>query len=291
VTSAVPPGVLALAEDVNAHLPLGRGRERLVDERFVVWLSDGPGPAYTVVQRLRLAAEDVDATVREVRRLLRRHGRLAASWEIGLSATPANLERRLLALGMRPAEDPDVVGMVLDGAPPPVSGVDVRQASTLEDYERAEELKLAAFGGAATASEVTRRAEQQYADDRETGLAATFLALVDGAPAGQARVILCRPGAVFNAGCVIPAARGRGAYRALVAARVAHARSAGSPAVVTQAGRMSRLILERIGFREVTRVRILVDDGGDEDTGAANRRREPPVSRTPNASLRRETPR
>src|SRR5262249_4754952 len=158
-------------------------------------------------------------------------------------------------------DDPDVAGMVFDADPQPVPGVEARRATTLEDYELAEELKLAAFGDEATLEETRRRAEQRYADDRETDAAATFIAYVHGAPAGQARVLLCGPGAVFNAGCVIPEGRGRGAYRALVAARVAYARAAGIETVVTQAGRMSRPILERLGFREVTRVRVLVDDG------------------------------
>ncbi len=104
-----PAEVLELVENVNAALPLGRGRERIVDERFVVWLSDGPGPGYTVVQRLRLEAADVSATLRELRALLRSRGRVAATWEIGPSATPAGLEARLRPLGLRPwPVEPDV---------------------------------------------------------------------------------------------------------------------------------------------------------------------------------------
>jgi hypothetical protein len=40
----VDPGV-HLAENINAPLPLGRGRERLEDPRNVVWLTDVDHPA------------------------------------------------------------------------------------------------------------------------------------------------------------------------------------------------------------------------------------------------------
>jgi predicted acetyltransferase len=63
-------------------------------------------------------------------------------------------------------------------------------------------------------------------------------------------------------GATLPEARGRGAYRALVAARWRDAVERGTPLLVTQAGRMSQPILERIGFRRVCEIRILLDDFG-----------------------------
>jgi len=66
-------------------------------------------------------------------------------------------------------------------------------------------------------------------------------------------------GAALTGGAVAPWARGRGAYRALVAARWDDAVARGTPVLVTQAGPMSRPILGRLGFREVCEIRILVD--------------------------------
>ena len=66
----------------------------------------------------------------------------------------------------------------------------------------------------------------------------------------------------LNGGAVLPEARGRGAYRGLVSARWDDAVARGTPALVTQAGRMSAPILERLGFREVARIKILVDRFG-----------------------------
>jgi hypothetical protein len=57
----------------------------------------------------------------------------------------------------------------------------------------------------------------------------------------------------------LPHARGRGAYRALVRARWGAGAARGTPALVTQAGHMSRPILRRLGFVEVAENRIFLD--------------------------------
>jgi GNAT superfamily N-acetyltransferase len=59
---------------------------------------------------------------------------------------------------------------------------------------------------------------------------------------------------------VLESARGRGVYRSLVRARWDHAVERGTPALTVQAGRMSRPILERLGFQFITPVRVFVDD-------------------------------
>jgi hypothetical protein len=53
--------------------------------------------------------------------------------------------------------------------------------------------------------------------------------------------------------------RGRGIYRALVRARWDEAVRRGTPALVVQAGRMSKPILERLGFETVCEMHALVD--------------------------------
>ena len=54
-------------------------------------------------------------------------------------------------------------------------------------------------------------------------------------------------------------ARGRGAYRALVAARWETAVELGTPALAIQAGAMSRPVLERCGFQALCSVLTLQD--------------------------------
>jgi GNAT superfamily N-acetyltransferase len=58
---------------------------------------------------------------------------------------------------------------------------------------------------------------------------------------------------------VLPAARGRGVYRALVAARWDEAVERHLPALTVQAGVMSAPILERLGFESVGTQLVLCD--------------------------------
>jgi GNAT superfamily N-acetyltransferase len=60
-------------------------------------------------------------------------------------------------------------------------------------------------------------------------------------------------------GAVLPACRGRGVYRALVHARWLHAAARGTPLLVVQAGRMSRPVLEGLGFRGHGELHLFMD--------------------------------
>jgi GNAT superfamily N-acetyltransferase len=76
----------------------------------------------------------------------------------------------------------------------------------------------------------------------------------------------CAPtahGLVLFGGATRASARGRGAYRALIHARYQEALARRTPALLTQAGSMSRPILERMGFRAVGRIDMLLDEFGD----------------------------
>jgi len=66
----------------------------------------------------------------------------------------------------------------------------------------------------------------------------------------------------INGGAVLSHDCGRDAYRALVRTRSEDAVARETPTLVTQAGRMSLPILERLRFREVARIHILVDRFG-----------------------------
>jgi hypothetical protein len=85
------------------------------------------------------------------------------------------------------------------------------------------------------------------------------VAYADGEPVARASAAFGERGATLFGGSTLPEARGRGAYRALIAARWQDAVARGTPVLVTQAGPMSRPILGRLGFREVCEIRILVD--------------------------------
>ncbi|HLM34876.1 MAG TPA: hypothetical protein VK278_03760 [Gaiellaceae bacterium] len=212
----------------------------------------GDQPAWNVAQRFRLRPDEVEEVRAEIHGHLRRNGRAACSWEVGSSATPSDLVDRLHALGLVDDEpDPLAIGMVLTNEPeePPPAGVEVRRARTREELLEAGRIAAVAFGMPGAVPEP---------EEPTPGLE-TYVAYVDGRPAARATAAFTQYGATLFGGATLPEARGRGAYRALVAARWEDAVARGTPMLVTQAGRMSRPILERLGFRAVCEIRILVD--------------------------------
>jgi hypothetical protein len=246
--------VLELAENANTYTPLGSEDERIVDDRFVLWMGRGDQPGWNVAQRFRLQADEVEPVREEIHALLRARGRTACSWEVGSHATPPDLVERLHALGLVD-DEPDAlaVGMVLTEPPataPP--GIEVRRAETREELVAAANIAAAAFGGGAQDDDPPPPNPDNV----------VYVAYVDGVPVARASASFSEHGVTLFGGATLPDARGRGAYRALVAARWDDAVRRGTPLLVTQAGAMSRPILARLGFREVCEIRILVDRFG-----------------------------
>lgn len=256
----IDPITLSLAENANTHSPLGPAQERIENDRFVLWMGPGEHPAYNVVQRLRLTPESVAETIEEVHGILRERGRFACTWEIGSSATPSDLRERLYARGMVDDGDPDVAAMLLaEPPPPPPPGVEVRPVRNADEYIEAKRVAHAAFG----MPDEPDKADwwrAGYEEQEALGIGRTFVALIGGRIVAHGTSTYTEHGVTLNGGATAPEARGRGAYRALVRARWDDAVERGTPVLVTQAGAMSRPILERIGFVEVARIWILLDD-------------------------------
>jgi hypothetical protein len=258
----MPSELELLAESPNTRMPLGPSDELIATDRYALWLGPGTHPGWTVVQQVQVEPGDVEALLEEVRGHVREHGRPAATWELGnLSTEPPDLADRLLELGLVPDEEPFAVGMVLSEQPPePPPGVTARAVETFEEYRTAAAIQRRAF--AMSNEDMEREAERDAErwEGREASASVTFLAWVEGKPAAAATGTYADAGAILFGGGTLPEARGHGAYRALIRARWDEAVRRGKPALVTQAGRMSRPILRRLGFREVAEIRILRDD-------------------------------
>jgi GNAT superfamily N-acetyltransferase len=254
--------LLSVAENANTHQPLGPNHERIENERFVLWMGSGTHPSWNVVQRLRLEPNGIDATIEEVHAILSERSRDACSWEIGHSATPRDLVERLYERGLVDDDDPDVIGMLLTAPPPPApDGIEVRQVRTFEEFAAAKRIAAQAFGMPEEEFDAERERER-WDDAAALAYWKTFVAVLDGEIVASANSTYLDGAVTLNGGAVLTDARGRGAYRALVSARWDDAVARGTPALVTQAGRMSAPILERLGFREVARIKILVDRFG-----------------------------
>ncbi len=247
--------LLELAENANAFTPLGPQDERIVTDRYVLWIGPGDEPGWNVAQRFRLVPGEVESVRAELHALLRERGKRGCTWEIGSHATPADLVERLLALGLVDDEPtPLAVGMVLTEPPPAApAGVEVRRASTDDEYFAAAQIAAVAFG------QPVPTEPRRHKPDPDN---VVYLAWVDGEPVARGSAAFGPHGVTLFGGSTLPEARGRGAYRALVAARWQDAVARGAPALVTQASPMSRPILARLGFREVCEIRILLDRFG-----------------------------
>ena len=257
----VDASIRELAENPNVHQPLAPGRELLTDPdgRFAIYLAAGTSPHSATVQRVRLGPDDVPGAVAEIRAILRDRGREGAEWELGESCTPSDLVRRLEELGIVPDEnEPVAIGMVLDAgdglaAPPDVAA---RPVASVDELVTARRIQNEAFGGDADVVEL-EQAEADFAAEGVVG--STFLAFLDELPVAAAYASYTPLGLLLFGGATLPSARGRGAYRALVAARAREAVERGTPVLVTHAGQMSRPILERLGFTPVSRIDRLLD--------------------------------
>ena len=243
--------ILEVVENANTYTPLGPGDVRIVDDRYVLWMGRGDQPGWNVAQRFRLKPEEIDEVRDEIHAHLRARGRTACTWEVGSSATPADLAARLLALGLVDDDEPLAIGMALTEPPAGTApeGIEVRRAASDTDELVAAEIAAITFG-------VGPPVPRPFDPGSDV---VTYLAYLDGEPVGRATGSFGEHGVSLFGGGVLEHARGRGVYRALVLARFEDAVARGTPAAFTQAGRQSRPILARLGFRELCSIRILLD--------------------------------
>jgi hypothetical protein len=252
--------VRELAENPNVHQTVSKSGELYLDPagRFAIFLVPGAHVRCATVQRVRLTPEGVEPALHEIRALLRARGREGAEWELGDSTTPSDLVDRLLRLGLaRDVDEPVAIGLVLRGTPawdlPPA--VTARRVRSVDELRAARTLQRAAFRDPRPIDD-----KQLVGDfEREGEGGATFLAFEGDTPIGAAYAAYTPHGLLLFGGATAESARGRGGYRALVAARAREAAARGTPVLVTHAGHMSRPILERLGFEAVARLDRLID--------------------------------
>ena len=250
--------LVELVENPVVHTPDSPGFERVLDPRYcAVFL---PGRGRVDVQRLRLADGDVEAAVTELRALARSRGNPSLLWFVGASATPADLGERLLALGLEPDPDaPELTGMVLEAPPDGEPSVEVRPVASFEEFVTACELNWFAWAPQDLAE---RRAQlpARWRELEERTTERIYIARLDGEIVGYARAVFGDEAVFLLGGATAPHVRGRGVYTSFVHARWRDGVERGIPRLVIQAGAMSAPIVAKLGFREVSTIRLYVDD-------------------------------
>lgn len=259
--------VRRFAEDPAAWGEIGpeSGLTRILTDRYCVLL--GPVPTFTTVSRLRLDPDAVSETLTEVRALVAEHGHREAMWWVGSSATPGDLADRLQTHGLVPDEragsEPHSTTMVLVDEPPAAAGeVVARRVESFAEFVAAGKIADAAFEAPEEDAKAYEAiADESFARERAGHGPRAYIAFLEGEPVGVGRAVFAPdcPAVLMIGGAVLAHARGRGVYRALVHARWRDAVAAGTPALTTQAGAMSRPILERLGFQSVAEQEILLD--------------------------------
>jgi GNAT superfamily N-acetyltransferase len=198
-----------------------------------------------------LDGEELDALIaRQVRFFAKRGERF--EWKLHGHDRPADLPERLLAAGFTPEETETVViGRVDEMAVEPTvpEGVVIREVRERRELARIQQLEEAVWSE-----------DHSWLDD----LAEERAADPDGlrifvAEAGELTVcagwVRFPSGTEFTTlwgGATLPAWRGRGIYRALVAHRAKLAAERGRRYIEVDASDDSRPILERLGFVAVT---------------------------------------
>jgi GNAT superfamily N-acetyltransferase len=256
--SRIPPEVVALCENAQSNGPTWPGSELIRRDGFDVWLGPPIYPGLSVV--LNLQRDDAGAVLDDARAFLRERGRTRANWMIG-SSSPANLPDDLLALGLTDDIDPLLRGLVADAEPGGVDrSIEVRRVDSVSDLRAFFRVQQEAFGEERNAdARGADHIDAMFAAERDRDDIVTYLAYLDGEPVATARGTFAEHGVVMNGGSTLPLARGRGMYRALVAARWDDAVERGTRYLTTVARPMSAPILERMGFVEVCTVRVLND--------------------------------
>jgi GNAT superfamily N-acetyltransferase len=260
----IPEGVRRQALHPFSELMLPAGWKR-VDGRHVE-VCVHSYPIALVVEPTNLGPEDVDDAVAEARELVRAEGKDRLVWWVDPSYEwlGGELERRGLANEETPGFEAEENAMAL--VEPPAGrapdGVTVSIVESVEDLAASDRVMVEAFElDAEAGEELERNREEMFARYTTPGNSAKqFIASLDGQVVGTAAAVLGPHGINLFAAGVLPEARGRGVYRALIRARWDVAVERGTPALTVQAGQMSRPVLESVGFSVVDVAKMYVDD-------------------------------
>jgi hypothetical protein len=224
-------------------------------DEYVLWHGSLPAQRGSVT-RVRL--RDVEGEVAAARAWFRERERETFEWVLGDLTTPHDLRERLLALGAE-AESVETA-MALTAEPQGVAAVEAREIETFEEFVAYRELQSDEFGKSDELREAVRaRHEKAWEEYTDMPSWRCFAAFVDGTLAAVGGIFFTPLGGFLAGGTTRAELRGRGAYRAVVRARWDEAARRGVPVLAVQASEMSRPILERVGFRPLGRVHVLLD--------------------------------
>jgi ribosomal protein S18 acetylase RimI-like enzyme len=227
-----------IARDASITRAYGPGRGP--EDNCILWFEGGGDAAA------------LDRLIARERARAEAEGR-ALEWKLYGHDRPEDMGARLAAQGFEPEEPETLVAFDLRGALPGTGTIAVRRIGP-DELGLIDEVSGAVWGaGAAGQAETLGRTLRQMPEHLSIYLAQD----TGGRPAsvGWMRKPAGAAFATLWGGATVPQLRGRGFYRALVAARLAEAKAAGYRHALVEARETSRPILERLGFERLTTVR------------------------------------
>jgi GNAT superfamily N-acetyltransferase len=199
-----------------------------------------------------LDGDELDALIARQVDIFRRR-REPFEWKLHGHDRPEDLHDHLIRAGFAPEARETVVMAPVDAiaqAPQLPDGVTLRSVSAREDLERIARMEHAVWDDDRTWIPEALEAE------READPAAIEIYVAEAAgevvSAGWVRFVDQTEFATLWGGSTLPAFRGRGIYKALVAERACLAKARGARYLQVDASDDSRPILERLGFVPLT---------------------------------------
>ncbi len=254
----ITDAIRLFAELPEEHLPeLSEPSQRIRTPSFTLLVTPS-GLSYVI--NVRASESSLDETIAEARRLVTEVGCTRAAWRIGPSCRPERLGALLAARGFvpstRPPLEPTTTAMALVTPPAPCD-LEARRVRDFPEYLAALRIAVETFEQSEEDAAGWLAAAPVLWKQQDFVTQFVHVAILDGQPVGFAFAAAGTCGLFLCGSGVLSGKRGRGAYRALVAARWAEAVAAGKPALVVQAGSMSLGILERAGFEAVCGIEVL----------------------------------
>jgi GNAT superfamily N-acetyltransferase len=259
----------ALIDFANQHRQeAAPGIEIIATSRYRAAIQPGfPIAGPNSVGWIRCQAGDAVEVIREARAIFAsRH--LPFVWTLDPDAQPPDFAEQLAKHGVHPdphGAEAQVMVMSIDSTveTPPIEGLEIRDAlADLETFRMADKAAVEAFEAnlPTDSPESIAMQDRRRLNFRAEGNRHLLLATVDGEPAGSAGMGVFSPvAAILQGGAVRPKFRGRGIYRALVAARQEIARRAEVDGLTVWGGDMSAPILAGLGFEKVGWRRFYLD--------------------------------
>lgn len=255
------PGLLpALEANLTAFwLPYGHAPgSRMTADASGAWFYTGvPHPLFNGVITAFLAPDAVAPLVETIDRLIHDNG-APAFWWAGPRTEPADLGRRLEALGLQPAGDGP--GMAAELRHLPVAGAPI-PGFTMElvDGTEAQALwaRTAARGtGFSPAAADALVALERTLSDPGYRAQRRYIGFLDGEPVATSALVLEAGVAGIYAVATLPEVRKRGIGRLMTLVPLVEARDLGYRVGVLQASSMGRPVYETLGFSKVGTYRI-----------------------------------